>query len=67
MMDWKEVFKDYPRDMTIGAFIGMIECTRALTLFAENMEKEEFIATLKKTLKHLEKDLEEMKNEKGTI
>lgn len=67
MMDWKEVFKDYPRDMTIGAFIGLVECTRAVLFFARQMEKEEFISTFEKALKNLEQDLEEMKNEKGTV
>ena len=61
------MFKDYPKDMTIGAFIGMVQCCKALLIFAKTMEKDRFISVLEDTVKHLEKDLEEMTNEKGTI
>ena len=67
-MNWRNVFKDYPKDMTMGAFMGMVESCRVMLLFAKTIEdRDRFIHIIEKTLKTLEKELEEIKNEKGTI
>ena len=66
-MNWREMFKDYPKDMTMGAFMGMCESIRAMILFAKIMDKDRFISVMETSLKHLEKDLEDMKNEKGIV
>ena len=67
-MNWRNAFKDYPKDFTIGAFMGMVESCRVMLLFAKTIEdRDKFISIIEKTLNTLEKDLEEIKNEKGTI
>lgn len=67
-MNWRNAFKDYPKDLTIGAFMGMVESCRVMLLFAKTIDdRDKFISIIEKTLNTLEKDLEEIKNEKGTI
>ena len=60
----KDFFKDYSKDLTLGAFMGMVESTKIMLMFAKTIEdREEFIKTMERVLNNLKKDLEEIKNE----
>ena len=66
-MSWKDLFKEFPDDMVKGAMMGIIENFKVLLLFGKFMDKDELIGAMEKTLKSVQRDLEELKNEKGTI
>ena len=66
-MSWKDLFKDYPKGWTKYAMMGIIESLKVLLLFGKFMDKDELIGTMEKTLKSVQKDLEELKNEEGTL
>lgn len=66
-MSWKDLFKDYPKEWTKYAMMGIIESLKVLLLFSKFMDKDELIGTMEKTLKSVQKDLEELKNEEGTL
>ena len=66
-MSWKDLFKEFPDDMVEGAMMGIIESLKVLLLFGKFMDKDELIGVMEKTLKSVQRDLEELKNEKGTI
>ena len=66
-MNWKELFKDYPKEWTRYAMIGMSETLKVLLLLSKIQDKDKLVETMKTLLKGVDKDLEELKNEKGTI
>lgn len=66
-MKWKDLFKDYPDEMVLGAMLGIIENLKVLLLFGEFMDKDKLIKTMEKTLKSVEKDLKEFKDEKNIV
>lgn len=66
-MSWKDLFKEFPDDMVKGAMMGIIESLKVLLLFGKFMDKDDLISTMEKTLKSVQRDLEELKNEEGTL
>lgn len=63
-MNWKDLFKDYPKEWTRYAMMGMSETLKVLLLLSKTMDKDELVETMKKLQKGVNKDLEELKNEK---
>lgn len=68
-MDWRKMFKgkNYNKDMVIGAFMGMIETTKVVINFSKAQGNEEYVKTFTKVLNNLQKDLEEIQNEKDFV
>lgn len=66
-MNWKDLFKDYPKEWTRYAMMGMSETLKVLLLLSKIQDKDKLVETMKTLLKGVDKDLEELKNEKGTI
>lgn len=63
-MNWKDLFKDYPKEWTRYAMMGMSETLKVLLLLSKTMDKDELVETMKKLQNRVNKDLEELKNEK---
>ena len=63
-MNWKDLFKDYPKEWTRYAMMGMSETLKVLLLLSKTMDKDELVETMKKLQNKVNKDLEELKNEK---
>ena len=66
-MNWKDLFKDYQKEWTRYAMMGMSETLKVLLLLSKIQDKDKLVETMKTLLKGVDKDLEELKNEKGTI
>ena len=66
-MNWKDLFKDYPKEWTRYAMMGMSETLKVLLLLSKIQDKDNLVETMKTLLNGVNKDLEELKNEKGTI
>ena len=66
-MNWKDLFKEFPDYMVKGAMMGIIESLKVLLLFGKFMDKDELIGVMEKTLKSVQRDLEELENEEGTL
>lgn len=62
-MNWKELFKDYPKEWTRYAMMGMSETLKVLLLFSKVQDKDTLVETMKTLLKGVNRDLEELKNE----
>lgn len=63
-MNWQDLFKDYPKEWTRYAMMGMSETLKVLLLLSKTMDKDELVETMKKLQNKVNKDLEELKNEK---
>ena len=63
-MNWKDLFKDYPKEWTRYAMMGMSKTLKVLLLLSKTMDKDELVETMKKLQNKVNKDLEELKNEK---
>lgn len=67
-MKWQDLFKDYPKEWTKYAMMGMEEILKAMLVILKVVDnKERFEEILKGTLDNLSKDLEELKNEENII
>ena len=66
-MNWKDLFKDYPKEWTKYAMMGMSETLKVLLLLSKTMDKDRLVEVMQKIQNGVDKDLEELKNEKGTI
>lgn len=66
-MNWKELFKDYPKEWTRYAMMGMSETLKVLLLLSKVQDKDKLVETMQTLLKGVNRDLEELKNEKGII
>ena len=60
-MSWKEIFKNYPKDMVKYGLMGVCETIKLSLVCAKSMDKEKYIKTLEEILKGVEKDLEEIR------
>ena len=66
-MNWKDLFKDYPKEWTKYAMMGMSETLKVLLLFSKTMDKDRLVEVMQKVQKGVKKDLEELKNEERVI
>jgi len=66
-MEWKELFKDYPKEWTRYAMMGMSETLKVLLLFSKVQDKDKLVETMQTLLKRVNRDLEELKNEERVI
>ena len=66
-MEWKELFKDYPKEWTRYAMMGMSETLKVLLLFSKVQDKDKLVETMQTLLKGVNRDLEELKNEEEVI
>ena len=66
-MNWKDLFKDYPKEWTRYAMMGMSETLKVLLLLSKTMDKDRLVEVMQKVQKGVEKDLEELKNEERVI
>ena len=66
-MNWKDLFKDYPKKWTRYAMMGMSETLKVLLSLSKTMDKDRLVEVMQKVQSGVNKDLEELKNEKGTI
>ena len=66
-MNWKDLFKDYPKEWTKYAMIGMRETLKVLLLLSKTMDKDRLVEVMQKVQSRVEKDLEELKNEERVI
>ena len=66
-MNWKDLFKVYPKEWTKYAMMGMSETLKVLLLLSKIQDKDKLVETMKTLLKGVDKDLEELKNEERVI
>ena len=66
-MNWKDLFKDYPKEWTRYAMMGMSETLKVLLLFSKVQDKDKLVETMQTLLKGVNRDLEELKNEEEVI
>lgn len=66
-MKWQDLFKDYPKEWTKYAMMGMQETLKAMLLISKVVSKERFEEIMQQCLNNLSKDLEELKNEEEVI
>lgn len=66
-MEWKELFKDYPKEWTRYAMMGMSETLKVLLLFSKIMDKDRLVEVMQQLQKGVSRDLEELKNEENII
>ena len=67
-MKWQDLFKDYPKEWTKYAMLGMQETLKAMIIISKVVDdRERFEKILRTTLDNLSKDLEELKNEEEVI
>lgn len=66
-MNWKDLFKDYPKEWTRYAMMGMSETLKVLLLLSKIQDKDKLVETMKTLLKGVNEDLEELKNEERVI
>ena len=64
-MNWKDLFKDYPKEWTKYAMMGMSETLEVLLLLSNTMDKDELVETMKKLQNRVNKDLEEIRKEEN--
>lgn len=64
-MEWKELFKDYPKEWTRYAMMGMSETLKVLLLFSKIMDKDRLVEVMQQLQKGVSRDLEELKNEEN--
>ena len=62
-MNWQDLFKDYPKEWTRYAMMGMSETLKVLLLLSKTMDKDELVETMKKLQNRVNKDLEEIRKE----
>ena len=62
-MNWKDLFKDYPKEWTRYAMMGMSETLKVLLLLSKIQDKDKLVETMKTLLKGVNKDLEELSGE----
>lgn len=62
-MNWKDLFKDYPKEWTKYAMMGMSENLKVLLLLSKTMDKDRLVEVMKTLLKRVNKDLEEIRKE----
>ena len=63
-MSWRDLFKDYPKEWTKYAMMGMVETLRGMLLISKVVnDKDRLEDIMQKMLKDVEKDLEELRNE----
>ena len=62
-MNWKDLFKDYPKEWTKYAMMGMSETLKVLLLLSKTMDKDRLVEVMQKVQNGLSKDLEEMRKE----
>lgn len=64
-MEWEKLFKDYPIEWTKYAMMGMIETLRSMLLLSKFIDKDRLVEIMSDTLKRVENDLEELRNEEN--
>lgn len=62
-MNWKDLFKYYPKEWTKYAMMGMSETLKVLLLLSKTMDKDKLVETMKTLLKGVNEDLEEIRKE----
>ena len=62
-MNWKDLFKDYPKEWTRYAMMGMSETLKVLLLLSKTMDKDRLVEVMQKVQSRVEKDLEEIRKE----
>ena len=66
-MSWKDLFKDYPKEWTKYAMMGMSETLKVLLLLSKTMDKDRLVEVMQKVQKGVNEDLKELKNEERVI
>ena len=66
-MNWKDLFKDYPKEWTRYAMMGMSETLKVLLLLSKTMDKDRLVEVMQKVQNGVDKDLEELRNEERVI
>lgn len=62
-MNWKDLFKDYPKEWTKYAMMGMRETLKVLLLLSKTMDKDRLVEVMQKVQNGVSKDLEEIRKE----
>lgn len=62
-MNWKDLFKDYPKEWTKYAMMGMSETLKVLLLLSKTMDKDRLVEVMQKVQNGVSKDLEEIRKE----
>lgn len=62
-MNWKDLFKDYPKEWTKYAMMGMSETLKVLLLLSKTMDKNRLVEVMQKAQNGVSKDLEEIRKE----
>lgn len=62
-MNWKDLFKDYPKEWTRYAMMGMSETLKVLLLLSKTMDKDRLVEVMQKVQNRVNKDLEEIRKE----
>ena len=62
-MNWKDLFKDYPKEWTKYAMMGMSETLKVLLLLSKIMDKNRLVEVMQKVQNRVSKDLEEIRKE----
>lgn len=62
-MEWKDLFKDYPKEWTKYAMMGMSETLKVLLLLSKTMDKDRLVEVMQKVQSGVSKDLEEIRKE----
>ena len=62
-MSWKDLFKDYPKDMTKYAMMGMLETLKVMLTIHKVVSKERFEEILFGCIRDLGRDLDEIREE----
>ena len=62
-MNWKDLFKDYPKEWTKYAMMGMNESLKVLLLLSKTMDKDRLVEVMQKVQNGINKDLEEIRKE----
>ena len=60
-MNWKDLFKGYPKEWTKYAMMGMSATLRGMILISNFVDKDRLVEIMSNTLKRVEKDLKEIK------
>ena len=62
-MKWQDLFKDYPKEWTKYAMMGMSETLKVLLLLSKTMDKDRLVEVMQKVQSGVNKDLEEIRKE----
>lgn len=62
-MNWKDLFKDYPKEWTKYAMMGMSESLKVLLLLSKTMDKDRLVEVMQEVQKGVNEDLEEIRKE----